>query len=206
LTSALLGEFAQAGLLNIAGSCCGSTPEHTRAIAAAVRGLKAISTDPVGRLQMDFDHAVTPLAHVSPWLAAHASEVQAASAPAADSPRAPALSIVVMAVGSRGDVQPFIPIARRLAERHRVRLATHREFRPMVEQAGLVDVSVSYVPWWSSSVEQLLSKVNGPFGKELRIVRATTPSAAARSSRARPRQAKAATRASGSATVKVAPG
>ncbi len=39
LTSALLGEFAQAGLLNIAGSCCGSTPEHTRAIAAAVRGL-----------------------------------------------------------------------------------------------------------------------------------------------------------------------
>ena len=39
LTSALLGEFAAAGLLNVAGSCCGSTPEHTRAIAAAVRGL-----------------------------------------------------------------------------------------------------------------------------------------------------------------------
>lgn len=80
------------------------------------------------------------------------------------------------------------------------------DVRALVEQAGLVDVSVSYVPWWSSSVEQLLSKVNGPFGKELRIVRATTPAAAARSSRARPRQAKAATRASGSATVKVAPG
>jgi 5-methyltetrahydrofolate--homocysteine methyltransferase len=38
-TSALLGEFAQAGFLNIAGSCCGSTPEHTAAIAAAVGGL-----------------------------------------------------------------------------------------------------------------------------------------------------------------------
>jgi UDP:flavonoid glycosyltransferase YjiC (YdhE family) len=47
------------------------------------------------------------------------------------------MSIVVMVVGSRGDIQPFIPIGRRLAERHRVRIATHREFRPMVERAGL---------------------------------------------------------------------
>src|SRR5205823_14084325 len=39
VTSTLLHEFAQDGLLNIAGSCCGSTPEHTRAIAEAVRGL-----------------------------------------------------------------------------------------------------------------------------------------------------------------------
>ena len=30
VTSALLREFAAAGFLNIAGSCCGSTPEHTR--------------------------------------------------------------------------------------------------------------------------------------------------------------------------------
>jgi 5-methyltetrahydrofolate--homocysteine methyltransferase len=41
VTSALLGEFAAAGFLNIAGSCCGSTPEHTRAIAAAVRDVPA---------------------------------------------------------------------------------------------------------------------------------------------------------------------
>src|SRR5262249_61576344 len=33
--------------------------------------------------------------------------------------------------------QPFIPIGRRLAKLHRVRIATHREFRPLVEQAGL---------------------------------------------------------------------
>jgi 5-methyltetrahydrofolate--homocysteine methyltransferase len=39
MTSALLGEFATAGFLNIAGSCCGSTPEHTAAIAAAVQDL-----------------------------------------------------------------------------------------------------------------------------------------------------------------------
>ena len=40
VTSTLLREFAQDGLLNIAGSCCGSTPEHTQAIAEAVRGLE----------------------------------------------------------------------------------------------------------------------------------------------------------------------
>jgi 5-methyltetrahydrofolate--homocysteine methyltransferase len=39
VTSGLLREFAEAGFLNVAGSCCGSTPEHTAAIAAAVRGL-----------------------------------------------------------------------------------------------------------------------------------------------------------------------
>ncbi|HEY5294366.1 MAG TPA: methionine synthase [Gaiellaceae bacterium] len=39
ITAALLREFAEEGLLNIAGSCCGSTPEHTKAIAGAVRGL-----------------------------------------------------------------------------------------------------------------------------------------------------------------------
>ena len=32
----VLGEFAQAGLLNIVGGCCGVTPEHLKAIAEAV--------------------------------------------------------------------------------------------------------------------------------------------------------------------------
>ena len=39
LAAAVLGEFAQAGLLNLVGGCCGSTPDHIRAIAAAVRGV-----------------------------------------------------------------------------------------------------------------------------------------------------------------------
>ncbi len=38
-TSALLGEMAREGLLNLVGSCCGTTPDHTRAIVAAVEGL-----------------------------------------------------------------------------------------------------------------------------------------------------------------------
>ena len=33
-----LGEFAAAGLLNIAGGCCGNTPEHIAAIARALEG------------------------------------------------------------------------------------------------------------------------------------------------------------------------
>jgi 5-methyltetrahydrofolate--homocysteine methyltransferase len=33
-----LSEFAEAGLLNIAGGCCGNTPEHVAAIAKAVAG------------------------------------------------------------------------------------------------------------------------------------------------------------------------
>ncbi len=38
-TARLLGEFATAGLVNIVGGCCGTTPEHTRQIAARVAGL-----------------------------------------------------------------------------------------------------------------------------------------------------------------------
>ena len=34
-----LREFAEAGLLNLVGGCCGTTPEHIAAIAAAVAGL-----------------------------------------------------------------------------------------------------------------------------------------------------------------------
>src|SRR5881409_1892126 len=39
-TTEVLGEFARNGWLNIVGGCCGTTPEHIRAIANAVRGLK----------------------------------------------------------------------------------------------------------------------------------------------------------------------
>ena len=34
----LLGEFADAGLVNVVGGCCGTTPEHIAAIAKAVAG------------------------------------------------------------------------------------------------------------------------------------------------------------------------
>lgn len=37
--AAVLGEFARAGLLNLVGGCCGTTPAHIAAIAAAVAGV-----------------------------------------------------------------------------------------------------------------------------------------------------------------------
>ncbi len=40
-TSSLLGEFAQAGFVNMVGGCCGTTPEHIAAILAAMQGVKA---------------------------------------------------------------------------------------------------------------------------------------------------------------------
>jgi 5-methyltetrahydrofolate--homocysteine methyltransferase len=38
-TSSVLGGMAREGLLNLVGSCCGTTPDHTRAIVEAVAGL-----------------------------------------------------------------------------------------------------------------------------------------------------------------------
>ena len=38
-TSRFLRAFAEDGLVNLVGGCCGTTPEHTRAIARAVAGL-----------------------------------------------------------------------------------------------------------------------------------------------------------------------
>ena len=37
-TSAMLGEWAASGLVNILGGCCGTTPEHIEAIAGAAAG------------------------------------------------------------------------------------------------------------------------------------------------------------------------
>jgi len=38
-TARMIGEFAHAGLVNIVGGCCGTTPAHIEKIAAAVSGL-----------------------------------------------------------------------------------------------------------------------------------------------------------------------
>lgn len=40
VTSGLLKEFAQAGLVNLAGGCCGTTPEHIAEIAKALADVK----------------------------------------------------------------------------------------------------------------------------------------------------------------------
>ncbi|KAI3689351.1 hypothetical protein L2E82_47306 [Cichorium intybus] len=50
----------------------------------------------------------------------------------------PKLKIAVLVVGTRGDVQPFLAMSKRLQEfGHHVRLATHANFRSFVESAGV---------------------------------------------------------------------
>ncbi|KAI9651529.1 MAG: hypothetical protein M1831_000782 [Alyxoria varia] len=61
----------------------------------------------------------------------------------------PKLNIVVMVIGSRGDIQPFIKIAKILKEKHghRVRIATHPVFHKFVkEDCGLEFFSVGGDP------------------------------------------------------------
>ncbi|XP_022158103.1 sterol 3-beta-glucosyltransferase UGT80A2-like isoform X4 [Momordica charantia] len=56
----------------------------------------------------------------------------------ADVPAIPPLQIVMLIVGTRGDVQPFVAIGKRLQEYgHRVRLATHANFKDFVLSTGL---------------------------------------------------------------------
>uniref|UniRef100_A0A0D6R1S1 sterol 3beta-glucosyltransferase n=1 Tax=Araucaria cunninghamii TaxID=56994 RepID=A0A0D6R1S1_ARACU len=50
----------------------------------------------------------------------------------------PKLNIAMLIVGTRGDVQPFVAIAKRLQEYgHRVRLATHANFSSFVTSSGI---------------------------------------------------------------------
>ncbi|XP_031395030.1 sterol 3-beta-glucosyltransferase UGT80B1 isoform X1 [Punica granatum] len=50
----------------------------------------------------------------------------------------PKLKIAVLVVGTRGDVQPFLAMAKRLQEfGHHVRLATHANFKNFVRSAGV---------------------------------------------------------------------
>ncbi|KAF8427007.1 hypothetical protein EV426DRAFT_529927 [Tirmania nivea] len=48
----------------------------------------------------------------------------------------PRLNIVIMVIGSRGDIQPFVALAKVLVGEwgHRVRLATHPEFKEFIEE------------------------------------------------------------------------
>ena len=59
----LVKEFAEAGLVNILGGCCGTTPEHIRAIAEAVKGIAPRAVpfiEPMLRLSGLEPFALTP--------------------------------------------------------------------------------------------------------------------------------------------------
>ncbi|KAF7551394.1 hypothetical protein G7046_g7738 [Stylonectria norvegica] len=60
----------------------------------------------------------------------------------------PKLNIVIQIVGSRGDVQPFVALAKVLKDTygHRVRIATHPTFQTFVEENGLEFFSIGGDP------------------------------------------------------------
>jgi len=103
---------------------------------AALRALKSVSALPDERVALEFESESGILDDAAASLRAAAVRAGPRSRPPSEHSM-PRLNVVIMVVGSRGDVQPFISIARRLAWRHRVRIATHAEFRPFVERAGL---------------------------------------------------------------------
>ncbi|KAJ7144963.1 UDP-Glycosyltransferase/glycogen phosphorylase [Mycena crocata] len=68
----------------------------------------------------------------------HAQDVQEFAVDKTDWRKYPSLSIVIMIVGSRGDVQPYVALGKLLlADGHRVRIASHETFRTFVNEAGL---------------------------------------------------------------------
>ncbi|GFP83009.1 sterol 3-beta-glucosyltransferase ugt80a2 [Phtheirospermum japonicum] len=66
------------------------------------------------------------------------SEVDEETIDATELQDIPPLQIVMLIVGTRGDVQPFVAIGKRLQDYgHRVRLATHSNFKEFVLTSGL---------------------------------------------------------------------
>ncbi|CAE6479214.1 unnamed protein product [Rhizoctonia solani] len=92
---------------------------------------------------------------------------------------APPMNIVIMIVGSRGDVQPFIALGKRLKEHgHEVRIATHETFRSFVKGAGLrffgiggdPEQLMSYMVRNPGLMPGLESLTNGDIGKKRKMV------------------------------------
>jgi hypothetical protein len=74
-------------------------------------------------------------------------DVQSEASDFAPETAPPSLNIVIQAVGSRGDVQPFLALAKGLQQYgHRIRLATHPVFRDLVEGYGIEFFSIGGDP------------------------------------------------------------
>lgn len=90
-----------------------------------------------GTVKFDFPGDIKPHSLDFGTGVVYDEESSSATEPA-DVPDIPPLQIVMLIVGTRGDVQPFVAIGKRLQEYgHRVRLATHANFKDFVLTAGL---------------------------------------------------------------------
>lgn len=93
-----------------------------------------------------------------PNLGARLSTIGAVKAAAESS--TPHLNIVIMVIGSRGDIQPFLKIGKVLKEQHghRVRMATHPAFRNFVEQ----DIGLEFFSVGGDPAELMAFMVKNP--------------------------------------------
>ncbi|KAL0569753.1 hypothetical protein V5O48_012214 [Marasmius crinis-equi] len=91
----------------------------------------------------------------------------------------PKMNIVVMIVGSRGDVQPYVALGKKLREDgHRIRIASHETFRSFVEEAGLefFDIGgdprelMSYMVKNPGLIPGVTSLTNGDIGRKRKML------------------------------------
>ncbi|KAG9122243.1 hypothetical protein FRC07_001470 [Ceratobasidium sp. 392] len=92
---------------------------------------------------------------------------------------APKMSVNIMIVGSRGDVQPYLALGQKLQQYgHTVRLATHATFRQLVKDAGLRFFNIggdphelmSYMVRNPGLMPGFESLKNGDIGKKQKMV------------------------------------
>ncbi|CAE6475911.1 unnamed protein product [Rhizoctonia solani] len=92
---------------------------------------------------------------------------------------APRMNINIMIVGSRGDVQPYLALGKKLQQYgHDVRLSTHETFRKMVKDAGLRFYNIggdphelmSYMVRNPGLIPGIESLRNGDIGKKQKMV------------------------------------
>ncbi|KAF8968242.1 glycosyltransferase family 1 protein [Flammula alnicola] len=102
------------------------------AIRQGLDSIASINAD--GRISLDLD-----LKNDAPDMPQdHALDVEEFAVDKKHWNACPTMNIVIMIVGSRGDVQPYVALGKRfIKDGHRVRIATHETFRQFVTDAGL---------------------------------------------------------------------
>jgi 5-methyltetrahydrofolate--homocysteine methyltransferase len=114
----MIGEFGERGWVNIVGGCCGTTPEHIRAMAAAVRGIKPhkkTAVSPYLRLSGTRPLTLRPVEEESPLIASSGSKQD--SADGGNQGPVPAFSNFLM-IGERTNVTGSRKFARLIKEEH----------------------------------------------------------------------------------------
>jgi UDP:flavonoid glycosyltransferase YjiC (YdhE family) len=102
----------------------------------AQQAIHSVSFRQDDRIEIEFSGAPDEVERLA--VEARGLRLERSAPPIGGGATPPPLQIAILIVGTRGDVQPFVPIGQRLVrDGHRVRLATHAVFRDFVESNGL---------------------------------------------------------------------